>query len=154
MHNYEKTGVLSKKDLTPPSKKQLEKGVAIIECIQEIPCNPCVDSCPVKAISMKNINAIPIMNFDKCIGCGKCIGICPGLAIFVVKIKDGKASISLPYEFLPVPEIGSKVKALNREGEIIGDAIVKRVIEKGKTMTITIEAREDLAMDIRNIRVS
>lgn len=154
MHNYEKTGVLSKKDLTLPSKKQLEKGVAIIECIQEIPCNPCVDSCPVKAISMKDVNAIPMMNFDKCIGCGKCIGICPGLAVFVVKIKDGKALISLPYEFLPVPKVGSKVKALDREGKIVGDAIVKRVIEKGKTMTITIEAREDLAMDIRNIRVN
>jgi Fe-S-cluster-containing hydrogenase component 2 len=154
MHNYEKTGVLSKKDITLPSKKQLEKGVAIIECIQEIPCNPCVDSCPVKAISMKNINAIPIMNFDKCIGCGKCIGVCPGLAIFVVKIKDGKALISLPYEFLPAPKVGSKVKALDREGEVVGDAIVKRVIEKGKTMTITIEARENLAMDIRNIRVN
>jgi len=154
MHNYEKTGVLSKKDLTLPSKKQLEKGVAIIECIQKIPCNPCVDSCPVKAISMKDINAIPIMNFDKCIGCGKCIEICPGLAIFVVKIKDSKALISLPYEFLPVPKVGSKVKALDREGKVVGDAIVKRVIEKGKTMTITIEAREDLAMDIRNIRVN
>jgi Fe-S-cluster-containing hydrogenase component 2 len=154
MHNYEKTGVLSKKDLILPSKKQLEKGVAIIECIQEIPCNPCVDSCPVKAISMKDINAIPIMNFDKCIGCGKCIGVCPGLAIFVVKIKDGKALVSLPYEFLPVPEIGSKVKALNREGKVIGDAVVKRVIEKGKTMTVTIEAKEKLAMDIRNIRVN
>jgi hypothetical protein len=54
---------------------------------------------------------------------------------------------------LPVPEIGSKVKALNREGNVVGDAIVKRVIEKGKTMTVTIEAREDLAMDIRNLRV-
>lgn len=103
---------------------------------------------------MKDVNAIPMMNFDKCIGCGKCIGICPGLAVFVVKIKDGKALISLPYEFLPVPKVGSKVKALDREGKIVGDAIVKRVIEKGKTMTITIEAREDLAMDIRNIRVN
>jgi len=154
MHNYEKTGVLSKKDLTHPSKKQLEKGVAIIECIQEIPCNPCVDSCPVKAISMKDINAVPIMNFDKCIGCGKCIGLCPGLAIFVVKIKDEKALISLPYEFLPAPKVGSKVKALDREGKVVGDAIVKRAIEKGKTMTITIEASKDLAMDIRNIRVN
>ena len=154
MPNYERTGVLSKKELIIPSKKQLEKGVAIIECIQEIPCNPCVDSCPVKAISMKDINAIPVMNFDKCIGCGRCIGVCPGLAIFVVKVKDGKALISLPYEFLPVPKVGSKVKALDREGKVVGDAIVKRVIEKGKTMTVTIEAREALAMDIRNIRVN
>ena len=37
MHNYEKTGILSLKDLRIPSKKQLKKGVAILECIQEIP---------------------------------------------------------------------------------------------------------------------
>lgn len=153
MHSYEKTGILSKKDLKLPSKKQLEKGVAIIECVQEIPCNPCVDSCPVNAISMKDINALPIADYDKCIGCGSCIGVCPGLAIFLIKIKENKALITLQYEFLPVPEIGSKVKALDREGKVVDKAIVKKVVKKGKTMVITIEASANLAMDIRNIRV-
>lgn len=153
MQNYEKTGILSKKDLKLPSKKQLEKGVALIECVQEIPCDPCVYSCPVGAISMKDINAPPIIDYDKCIGCGKCVGICPGLAIFVIKIKDGKALITVPYEFLPVPKVGNKVKALDRFGKIVDDAIVKRVIKVGKTMVITIETSEKFAMDIRNIRV-
>jgi len=153
MHNYEKTGILYKKDLKLPSKKQLEKGVAIIECVQEIPCDPCVDSCPVRAISMKDINAPPIIDYEKCIGCGKCVGICPGLAIFLIKFKDGKALITLPYEFLPIPEVGNNVKALDREGKIVDNAIVKRVIKVGKTMVITIEVSKDLAMDIRNIRV-
>jgi len=153
MKCYEKNGVLSPKDLRLPSKKQLEKGVAILECVQEIPCNPCVDSCPVNAISMKNINAVPINDFDKCIGCGKCVGVCPGLAIFVVKIKDGKASITLPYEFLPVPAVGEKVKALDRNGKKKGEGLVKRVVKIGKTTVITVEVGEKLAMDIRNIRV-
>jgi Fe-S-cluster-containing hydrogenase component 2 len=153
MQNYEKTGILAKKDLKLPSKKQLEKGVALIECVQEIPCDPCVYSCPVGAISMKDINAPPIIDYDKCIGCGKCVGICPGLAIFVIKIKDGKALITVPYEFLPVPKVGNKVKALDRFGKIVDDAIVKRVIKVGKTMVITIETSEKFAMDIRNIRV-
>ena len=153
MHSYEKTGILSKKDLKLPSKKQLEKGVAIIECVQEIPCNPCVDSCPVNAISMKDINAPPITDYDTCIGCGKCVGVCPGLAIFLIKIKENKALITLQYEFLPIPEVETKVNALNREGYIVGKAIVKKVVKKGKTMIITIEASADLAMDIRNIKV-
>ena len=114
MHDYEKTGILSLKDLKIPTKKQLEKGVAILECIQEIPCNPCVESCPVCAISMKDINAPPINDYEKCIGCTKCVGICPGLAIFVVKIKDSKALLTLQYEFLPAPKVGDKVEALNR----------------------------------------
>jgi len=153
MSSHEKTGVLSTKDLKLPSKEHLEKGVAIIECVQEIPCDPCVASCPVNAISMKNINALPVVDFEKCIGCGKCVGFCPGLAIFVIKIKDDKALITLPYEFLPVPEVGDTVKALDRWGNIRCDGTVKLVLKKGKTMVITIELRENLAMEIRNIRV-
>jgi len=153
MSSHEKTGVLSTKDLKLPSKEHLEKGVAIIECIQEIPCDPCVASCPVNAISMKNINALPVVDFEKCIGCGKCVGFCPGLAIFVIKSKDDKALITLPYEFLPVPEVGDTVKALDRWGNIRCDGTVKRILKKGKTMVITIEVREDLAMEIRNIKV-
>ena len=153
MHNYERTGILSAKDLKLPSKTQLERGAAILECVQEIPCNPCVDSCPVNAISMKDINALPVVDFDTCIGCGKCVGICPGLAIFMIKVKDGKALITLPYEFLPVPAVGDTVKALDREGKVKDDGIVRRVLKKGKTMVITVEVRESLAMDVRNIRV-
>lgn len=153
MREYEKTGILSTLDLHIPTKKQLEKGVAILECVQEIPCNPCVESCPVHAISMEDINAIPVNDFEKCIGCTKCVGVCPGLAIFVLKIKDDNAWITLPYEFLPIPKVGAVVQALNRSGESKGKAVVKKVIRQGKTMVITIETKSSFAMDIRSIKV-
>jgi len=153
MRQYEKTGILSIKDLQIPSEKQMEKGVAILECVQEIPCNPCVDSCPVHAISMKDINAPPVNDFEKCIGCTKCVAVCPGLAIFVVKVKDKEAWVTLPYELLPVPQVGDSVNALDRSGAVRGKAIVKKVIKKEKTMVITIEVNSSLAMDIRNIKV-
>lgn len=153
MRDYERDGILSVDDLQKPTKKQLEKGVAILECVQEIPCNPCVDSCPVHAITMKDINAPPLNNFDKCIGCTKCVGVCPGLAIFVVKVKDDKAWVTLPYEFLPVPTVGDVVKALDRTGATRGKGTVKKVTKQGKTMVITVEVDKNLAMDIRNIKV-
>jgi Fe-S-cluster-containing hydrogenase component 2 len=153
MKEYERTGVLTLKDLRLPTEKQLKKGVAFIECVQEIPCNPCVDVCPFGAITMKDINAPPIVDYDKCTSCRKCVGICPGLAIFVIQNKDGKALITLQYEFLPFPEVGSRVKALDRMGKNIGTAVVKKVIHKKKTMVVTIEVKEDLAMDVRNIKV-
>lgn len=153
MEEYIKTGILSKKDLKLPSKKQLKKGVAVIECIQKIPCNPCVRSCPVSAISMKDINSLPEIDYDKCIGCAKCVGVCPGLAIFLVKIVDNKALVTIPYEMLPVPNKGDLVEGLNRKGEKIDDVEVKKVIKKGKTSVITVETEEKYAMDIRNIRV-
>jgi Fe-S-cluster-containing hydrogenase component 2 len=154
MKSYEKTGILTKKDLKLPTKKQLKKGVVIIECIQEIPCDPCVASCPVNSIKMKDINAPPEIDYEKCIGCAKCVGICPGLAIFVVKILDNKkALVTLPYEFLPVPKKGDIVDGLNRIGEKIDEVTVKKVIKKGRTMVITVETEEKYAMDIRNIKV-
>lgn len=153
MKGYEKDGVLTEEYLMFPSKKQLEKGVAFIECVQEIPCDPCVDGCPVGAISMKNINAPPLVDYDKCICCGKCISVCPGLAIFVIKIMDGKALVSLPYEFLPVPDVDSMVKGLDRKGDEVCDAKVKKISRKGRTFVVTVEVDEDFAMDVRNIQV-
>jgi Fe-S-cluster-containing hydrogenase component 2 len=153
MQMYEKTGILTTKDLRLPSQKQLGKGVAILECVQEIPCNPCVDSCPVHAISMKDINAPPVNDFEKCIGCTKCVGICPGLAIFVVKVKGDKAWVTLPYEFVPIPTVGDVVQALDRTGMMRGKAVIKKVVKQGKTMVVTIEIDSRLAMDIRNIKV-
>ena len=152
MKRWETEGIVELEDLRLPTEEQLKKSVAIIECIQEIPCNPCVDACPFNAISMENINALPFVDYEKCVGCGKCIEICPGLAIFVVKVDGNKALVMLPYEFLPLPDEGEKVKALNREGKEICDAVVRKV-RKGRTPVITIELPSQYAMDARNIKV-
>jgi Fe-S-cluster-containing hydrogenase component 2 len=150
---YEKTGILSLKDLNIPSDEHLNKGVAIIECVQEIPCDPCVGICPVNAISMKNINAVPKIDYNKCTGCKRCVGICPGLAIFVIKLMDDKALITLPYEFLPIPKIGETVTSLDREGKSRGKAKVVKVNKSNKTNVVTIEVDKDLIMEVRNIKL-
>jgi Fe-S-cluster-containing hydrogenase component 2 len=153
--SYEEEGVLELKDLSLPSEERLKKGpTAIIECIENIPCNPCVDACPFNAISMEKITDIPEIDYEKCTGCGTCISMCPGLAIFVVDISREKAVITIPYEFLPIPEIGDKVKALDRKGDIVSEAKVIRVKEnENKTNTVTIEIDKELGMIVRNIKV-
>ena len=151
--SYEKNGILVTEDLTLPTDEQLKKGVAIIECIQEIPCDPCVAICPVSSISMEDINDIPKIDYNKCTGCKRCVGICPGLAIFVVKVVDNRALITLPYEFLPIPKVGEIATALDREGKSRGLAKIKKVNRRGKTTVVTVEVDKKLAMDVRNIRV-
>ena len=45
-----------------------------------------------------------------CIGCGMCVASCSGQAIFLVDetYEPGFATVTLPYEFLPLPEKGEK----------------------------------------------
>lgn len=96
----------------PSYSRMKERACAVIECAQTIPCNPCVKACPSGAIKIKgSITNPPVLDLNKCSGCGTCIPSCPGLAIFVVDFNYNKkmAQISIPYEFLPVPREGMKL---------------------------------------------
>ncbi|EKD81082.1 MAG: BFD domain protein (2Fe-2S)-binding protein, partial [uncultured bacterium] len=133
--------------------------VAIIECLQDIPCDPCVSACPVKAIKMKEgITDRPLLEFDTCTGCGLCIPKCPGLAIFVINMKhnSGMATISMSHELLPVPEKGQEVTALDRAGKVVGKAKVVRVVNPpgyDHTAVVTIEVPAAQINNIRAFRV-
>ena len=157
-----KDGIPTKEDLAAvlPSEERLAKGpVAITECFQNIACNPCVAACPQQAISMEpDINATPKVDPDKCIGCRLCVKACPGLAIFVVDVsREGdKALVTIPFEFLPVPQKGQFVCGLNRAGEEQGWFKVTQAVSGGKknmTWMLTLEVPKELAMEVRNIRV-
>ena len=102
---------------------------------------------------MSDVNDLPKIDYKKCTGCRKCVGICPGLAIFVIKVEDDKALITIPYEFLPLPKVGDTVTALDRKGKSRGKVKIKRVIKSGKTTVVTIEVDKKLAMEVRNIKL-
>ncbi len=131
--------------------------MVIIECFQKIPCDPCAISCKLGAIKpFVDINDLPIVDFDKCTGCGICISSCPGLAIFVIDVNysDEKSLIKLPHEMLPLPEKGEDVYALDRDGSILGKAKVVRVLKiKNKTHIISLEVPRSTAMKVRSIKV-
>ncbi len=69
-----------------PSEQRIKRGsVAIIECFQDIPCNPCEMKCPRNAIKVGiPITNLPELDEEKCSGCGLCVPWCPGLAIFIL----------------------------------------------------------------------
>jgi len=139
-----RTGVPTKEQIQGKfhSLEQLTKPKAIIECYQEIPCNPCSTSCPVGAITIgEDINQIPIIDFDRCTGCGMCVYSCPGLAIMVASIKEDKAYFKVPHELLPRPSVGDIWSGVNRNGDIICDAIIERVmLNKNTDYTCVITA--------------
>jgi Fe-S-cluster-containing hydrogenase component 2 len=142
------------------SLERLEKGpVAVIECIQEIPCNPCEIACHREAINIGSpITNLPVLNVDKCNGCGLCISLCPGLAIFTVDLtyNDESALVSLPFEFLPLPEVGDTVMTTDREGKEVCEGKVVKVVDKprqGKTPVISVSVPKECALIVRGISI-
>lgn len=158
MASFRETGVLSSEELAgriPPLERLRRGACAVIECVEEIPCNPCQESCPVGAINIgERITTPPVIDFDRCTGCGTCLGVCPGLAIFLVDLSpgEGSAHITVPYEFLPVPQPGDEVRVLSREGASLGPGKVLRTRKVGTTYLITVEVPEEWAMKARAIR--
>ena len=146
-----------KKTIGLPSRERLAKGpVAIIECTEDIPCDPCVEACKLGAISKASLTTPPDIGYEKCTGCGSCVDLCPGLAIFVINMnyEEEKALVSIPYEMLPVPKRGEIVDALDRSGKKIGAGeIVKVTKGKGATFVVSIAIGKDLAMEARSIQI-
>ena len=128
----------------------------VIECTQNIPCNPCQDACPKGCISIgNNITSLPVVKEDAdCINCGMCVAACSGQAIFLVdeNAGDGYGTVTLPYEFLPLPATGEKGVALGRDGKEVCEAEVISVRSAkvfDHTHLLTMKVPADMVMKAR-----
>jgi Fe-S-cluster-containing hydrogenase component 2 len=161
---FQRSGVLSGPELKAkvalPSEERLKSGpVVIVECVENIPCNPCAYACPRKAITIEGeLTDTPKVDFSKCNGCTLCIAKCPGLAIFVINRDYSKteATVTLPYELLPRPEVGSAVECLDREGQPVGKGKVVKMLDsaaQNRCAVITVSVPKKLWNTVRGIRV-
>jgi Fe-S-cluster-containing hydrogenase component 2 len=159
-----KTGFLTEEDLKDspgiPSAARRRKGpVAAIECLEDIPCNPCESSCNVDAIVVgEDITNLPHLDGDKCVACQTCVYICPGQAIFMIdeSLPGGRATVMMPYEYRPLPQKEDVVIALDRAGQELGDAkvvAVRQTKRMDQTATVTIDVPAGWSMRARAIRL-
>ena len=124
-----------------PNKK---RDIALIECMEEIPCDPCVAACKAGAITKTSLTSCPTIDEEKCTGCKVCVAACSGQAIFL-QDKNYMAdftTISFPYEYRPLPIKGQIVTATDRFGAAICQAEVLEVQETkifNKTAVITLK---------------
>ncbi len=114
-----------------PGFRKQAKVHPVIECTQNIPCNPCQDACKKGCISIgDNITSLPIsVEGSECINCGMCVASCSGQAIFLVAedTEPGFGEVTIPYEFLPLPEKGDKGYGLSRSGQKLCDVEITNV---------------------------
>ena len=131
----------------------------VMECTQNIPCNPCQDACPKHCIKIgAHITSLPAVEENAtCVGCGMCVASCSGQAIFLVDetFEPGFATVTIPYEFLPLPEKGEKGLGLGRNGQSVCEAeviSVKSAKAFDHTNLLTIKVPADMAMKARFYR--
>jgi Fe-S-cluster-containing hydrogenase component 2/bacterioferritin-associated ferredoxin len=131
-----------------------KRPIALVECIQEIPCNPCATICPNKAIRKEKLYTRPLYDSTLCSGCGLCLYACPGLAIYL-QIEDydeDHATITFPWEYEPRPKPGDTVEATDRAGNGRGPALVLSVTDPKKnnqTSLVTLKIPKALKDEIR-----
>ncbi len=137
----------------------------VFHCSQEIPCNPCTAVCSQGAIYIDPDDIRHVPEFigeqigKQCIGCEKCVTICPGLAITLVDYRKDRENptVTIPYEFLRDSiQPGQHVTVLDTEGTALGNVVVTRVRAakaNDRTILVQVTAPHDIARRIAGIQV-
>ena len=137
----------------------------VFHCAQEIPCNPCTSVCPQGLIRIDgdDIRNTPRFVADEvgasCVGCERCVAVCPGLAITLVDGREDpeRPTVTIPFEFTASRlAIGDEVTVLDRAGAVLGSvrvADVKEIPANDRTLLVKVRAAAAIAERIAGIRV-
>jgi NADPH-dependent 2,4-dienoyl-CoA reductase/sulfur reductase-like enzyme/Fe-S-cluster-containing hydrogenase component 2/bacterioferritin-associated ferredoxin len=140
------------------------KGVLpVFHCTQDIPCNPCSSVCSKGLIFIdpNDIRSTPVFKGDAtvCIGCEKCLAICPGLAITLVDYRKTPETpiVAIPFEFnYEMIKERETVTVLDTEGGVLGDlqvVKVEQVASRDHTIIVKVKAPREVAARIAGIRI-
>jgi len=147
---------------TSMSVSSKEEGIfPLFHCTQEIPCNPCTTVCPQEQIKTVDdlITQLPYFKDEKeCIGCGKCVAVCPGLAVTLVDYRKDKEKpkITLPLELTNRKiEVGENVILVSNDSELGEFEVVRArfLKEFPRTQLITVQVPSSIAKQAVGIKL-
>ena len=124
----------------PALERAQDKPFVLIDCLYGFACNPCAFACPYGAITKSSTSTVPQIDFDKCIGCMKCVTQCPGLAIFGYNLKKDWTFLPIEYE----AEEGAEVYLVNNNGEKIGKGVIEKIQKKANKTNMARVKSSDL----------
>jgi NADPH-dependent 2,4-dienoyl-CoA reductase/sulfur reductase-like enzyme/Fe-S-cluster-containing hydrogenase component 2 len=136
-----------------------EEVFPVIHCLQEIPCNPCTTVCSTKSINTEDGTLMALPRYTgKCIGCGKCLLICPGLAITLVDYRKDRdlPTVTIAYEIMNMPvQVGDKRELTDIEANSIGEYEVIQVqsFPKQQMQLVRFQVPAALAKQVAGFRV-
>jgi sarcosine oxidase, subunit alpha len=161
---YEKEEILKSR---PGETKQIQypaerEGIfPVFHCRQEIPCNPCTEICPKEGISIEDgsLMGLPVFS-GECIGCAKCVAICPGLAVTLVDFRNAekdKALVTIPFELLGENmREGETASVLDIDGNHLENARVTKVRSPkfaDRTLLLTLEVSAENSVRAAGVRI-
>ena len=152
----------------PPKPVEIElvnkkEGVfPLFHCNQEIPCNPCTTVCPQGQIKTVNdlITQLPFfLGEQECIGCGKCVAVCPGLAVTLIDYRkdENNPTVTFPLELCSEKiSVGHKILVVSNEEELGEFEVVRARFLKDypKTQLISVKIPSNLATIAVGVKLS
>ena len=116
------------------------KPFVIADCLYGFACNPCSFACRQGAISKSSTSAVPVIDYDKCIGCMECVSQCPGLAIFGYNPAGNK--LFFPFEF--GDPACKEVYLVDDNGAVVGEGVIERILHKPNKTNVAVVSATSL----------
>ncbi len=130
----------------------------VFHCLQEIPCNPCTTVCPNNSIHTEDGTLMGLPKYGgQCVGCFRCLLVCPGLAVTLVDMRKDKEmpNVVIPYEIGSIPvNKGDIVQLMDIDANELGEYPVFRVLDfkDRRTQLVVVKVPVDIAKKIAGFR--
>ncbi|MFQ5979001.1 MAG: 2Fe-2S iron-sulfur cluster-binding protein [Candidatus Heimdallarchaeota archaeon] len=137
----------------------------VLHCQQEIPCNPCTSVCRKGLIQIPDETMIGKPEFlgpeldGNCTSCGKCVAVCPGLAITLVDYRKNSETprVTIPLEMgSSAASQGDRLTVISDIGEELGEYTVQSIRELRKfshTQLVRVKIPKEVAAHAAGFRL-